>query len=147
MENRSFVLDLDSKTSYRITGNGSFIKLSDSQNIIDLPDEIWHEQTKANQIRRNAKDCLTYRNRQGRTLLTGLRPIPGNRWYQGNILRYDASKKTRIQLVVIISQDGQTIEIFRPLDRDKKTTGKNESLPEAFESSRLKSHHPDTGQR
>jgi hypothetical protein len=146
MANRSFVLDLDSKTSYRITGNGSFIKLPDSRNIIDLPNEIWFEQTKANQIRRNAQECLTYRNRQGKELLTGLRPITGNRWYEGNILRYDASKKTKIPLVVIISQDGQTIEIFRPLSRDKKTSGKERSLPEAFKSSRSK-FLPDTRQR
>jgi hypothetical protein len=87
-----------------------------------------------------------FRNGYHKDLLTGLKPCPEYQWYKGNILRYEAGKKSKTQLVVFISQDNQTIEIFKSLGRAKTTTGKEKSLPEAFKSSRMK-FHPDTTQR
>jgi hypothetical protein len=146
MDPSSFNVDLESSTSYHLSGNGSYLKRSDSKNLLLLPEEIWLEQTKVNQIRRNADKCLMFRNGYQKALLTGLKPCGGYRWYTGNILRYVAGKKSKIRLVVFISQDNQMIEIFKPLGRAEKTTGKEKSLPEAFKSSRMK-FHPVTRQR
>jgi hypothetical protein len=139
-------LDSESKTVYRITGNGSYFQQPDSGNPVFLPNEIWLEKTTAYQIGRNAKLCLTYRTNSGKGLLTGLRITSEPRWFRGNFLRYEAGKRAKIQLVIFISQDKETIEIYRPSGRAKKTTDKEKSLPEVFKGSRMK-YHPDTRQR
>lgn len=146
MGNPSFDLDLESGTSYHLSGNGSFITNCDNRLLLFLPEEIWLEQTKANQIRRNVKHCLTYRTRTGKALLTGLRPSVDPFWFKGNLLRFEDGKMVKVQLVVFISQDKRTIQIFNPPCRAKKTTGKEKSLPEAFKSSQMK-FHPVTRQR
>ena len=146
MENLSINVDMESATLYHLSGNGRFITNRDNRHLLFLPHEIWFEETKANQIRRNVNQCLMYRNGYQKAMLTGLKPFGEYRWYQGNILRYEAGKKVKSQIIVFISQDKQTIEIYKPLGRAKKTTGKEKSLPEAFISSQMK-FYPDTRQR
>jgi hypothetical protein len=81
-----------------------------------------------------------FRNGYHKALLTGLKPFGEHRWYKGNFLRYVAGKPSKVQLVIFIAQDKQTIEIYRPLVRAKKTTDKEKSLPEAFISSQMEFH-------
>jgi hypothetical protein len=140
MENSSINVDLESGTSYHLSGNGSFITNRDNRHLLLLPNEIWFEETKANQIRRNAKQCLMYRNGYSKALLTGLKPFGEYLWYKGNILRFADGKTVKTQLLIFISQDKRTIEIYKPLARDKKTSSKKKSLPEAFISSQMKFH-------
>jgi hypothetical protein len=146
MENRSINLDLESGTSYQLSGNGSFITNSDNRHLLLLPNEIWFEETRANQIRQNARQCLMYRNGYSKALLTGLKPFGESLWYKGNILRFADGKTVKIQLLIFISQDKRTIEIYKPLGRAKKTTDKEKSLPEAFKCSQMM-FHADTSQR
>jgi len=146
MEPRSFNVDLESCTSYHLSGNGSYLTDTNNRNLLSLPKEIWLEETKSEQIRRNVNLCLMFRNGNHKSLLTGLKPFGKDRWFKGNSLRHEDGKKVRIQFVVFISQDKKTIEIFRPLVRTKKKSGKEKSLPEVFKSSRLKVH-PDTRQK
>jgi len=130
-------VDLESGTSYHLSGNGSFITNTTNRHLLFLPNEIWFEETKSNQIRRNANQCLMYRNGYSKGMLTGLKPFGEHRWYKGNILRFADGKTVKTQLLIFISQDKQTIEIYRPLVRAKKTTDKEKSLPEAFISSQM----------
>ena len=136
-------MDLESGTSYHLSGNGSFITNRDNRHLLLLPNEIWFEETKSNQIRRNANQCLMYRNGYSKGMLTGLKPFGEHQWYKGNILRFADGKTVKIQLLIFISQDKRTIEIYKPLGRAKKTTDKEKSLPEAFKCSQMK-FHPDT---
>ena len=146
MEPRSFNVDLESCTSYHLSGNGSYLTNTTNRDLLSLPQEIWLEETKVEQIRRNVTQCLMFRNGYHKALLTGLKPFGEHRWFKGNFLRYEAGKSSKIQLVIFIPQDKQTIEIFRPLGRVRKKSGKEKSLPEVFISSQMKSH-PDTLQR
>jgi hypothetical protein len=146
MEPRSFNVDLESCTSYHLSGNGSYLTNTTNRDLLSLPVEIWLEETKAEQIRRNVNQCLMFRNGYHKALLTGLKPFGEPRWYKGNFLRYVAGKPSKIQLVIFIAQDKLTIEIYRPLVRAKKKSGKEKSLPDVFKSSQMKSHL-DTQQR
>lgn len=140
MEKLSKIVDLESGTSYHLSGNGSFITNRDNRHLLLLPNEIWFEETKSNQIRRNANQCLMYRNGYSKGMLTGLKPFGEHQWYKGNILRFADGKTVKIQLLIFISQDKKTIEIYKPLGRAKKTTDKEKSLPEAFKCSQMKFH-------
>jgi hypothetical protein len=146
MDHIPFNVDLESCTSFHLSNNGSFLKSSDTGKLLSFIKEMWLEETKTDQIRRNAKQCLMFRNGIRKDLLTGLKPCSEQRWFKGNILRFEAGKRTKIQIIVFISQNKTTIEIFKPLGRTKKTTGKEKSLPEAFISSQMR-FHPDTRQR
>lgn len=146
MDHIPFNVDLESCTSFHLSNNGSYLKSSDTGKLLSFIKEMWLEETKTDQIRRNARQCLMFRNGIRKDLLTGLKPFGQSLWYKGNILRFEAGKRTKIQIIVFISQDNQTIEIYKPLGKAKKKSGREKSLPEVFISSRMK-YHPVTRQR
>lgn len=83
-----------------------------------LPYELRREQTQAAQIKCNAAEILTIRERKksngSRKLLTGLQPLSviALGWYYGNIAQFRNGEKKLSDLLIRFSEDGSMMHVF-----------------------------------
>lgn len=83
-----------------------------------LPYELRREQTQANQIKGNAAEVLTIRERKksngSRKLLTGLQPLQtiAKGWHYGNVARFRNGQKELSDLLIRFSEDGSEMSAF-----------------------------------